>query len=236
MKLATTIFSLFTFVLIAGTASAGIIGGQSIGIDFSDGGNTDGNGSETNWNVFNGDESQAAKDTSDGSEIADVSLEITGIAGEMGEGNLGFAAAGVGDYTGTPFSDLSVNDGVYRSPGDIVITISGLDDALLYDVLTISAGPANQPNNWAATTVDGVTLNQTYGEATGSGTNVATPISIPGASTDGNGNLVITIGNPGSYWGVSAAHVTAVEIPEPGSITLLCVGALGMIGLIRRKK
>ncbi|MCF7674780.1 MAG: hypothetical protein K9M97_05510, partial [Akkermansiaceae bacterium] len=197
-------------LLATSSLSAQILPGQTIGIDFGDGPNTPGAGREPNWNVLSGNVTgEAALETSTGSPIPGVTITTSGIEGIMGEFNLGFAAAGVGNYTGTPFSDLSVNDGTYRSPGAVVITIAGLDDALTYDVLAIAAGPIAPPTNYADVTIDGTTLRQLVQEATGSGTNTATPLSFPGVSTDGAGNLVITFNNLDVYYGISALHVTA---------------------------
>ncbi|NQU21727.1 MAG: hypothetical protein HQ567_10620, partial [Candidatus Nealsonbacteria bacterium] len=213
------------------TGAADMIAGQSVGIDFADGPNTAGSGIETNFNLITEDTaSLPAIDTT--GAVTGVTITATGIAGVMGENNLGFGAAGVGDYTGTPFSDLSFNDGVYRNgaDGQIDITLSGLNDSLTYDVLTIFGGPMSA-NSSVSAAVDGTTQDATYSEFRAD--NVLTPMSFSGVSTDGAGNLLITLDSP-SWFGASAVVLTTlIANPEPVQLpnTNLLVTASSIVNL-----
>jgi hypothetical protein len=242
MRLATSILCLCGVVLLAGSTDAGIIPGQSIGIDLSNWGNTPGAGSEVNFNVFNWDTTGTAAIDTTGAAVTGVTIHITGIGpngGLQGEGNLGFAAAGVGDYTGTPFSDLSCNDGVWTYSSTLAITFSGLDDALTYDVLTVATAPQHWDSPGPRTTVDGTSLTRYYPAYYAGDT--LNPLAFDGASTDGNGNLAITFERPGTAaLNVGAVHLTAVgdtTVPEPSTLALAALGSLGM-GLFvwRRRK
>ena len=199
---------------------AAIVVGQSIGIDFANGPNTPGAGVQPNWTVFSGNAGPVgAVDAGDGSAIAGVQITVANFSSasaQMGEPNIGFGGAGIGDYGTYPFSDLSYNDGIYDSPGSSSLTLSGLDDALKYDVL-ILAGSGYGVNTPVDVTVDGATLNTTYNDYhSGAGGTVLSPALFSSAGTDGSGNLVIQFQSTGWY-GINAVYVTAIA---PGTPTL----------------
>ena len=191
---------------------APLAGGESIGIDLANGPNTPGAGVEPNFNLITGNGTIPAGSVvnTNGNPIANVSITATGIAGQMGENNLGFGA-GTGDYTGTPFSDLTFDDGVFTNgaSGQIDVTLSGLDDSMTYDILGIAGGPGTA-NTTVDFTIGGTTQSQTYNEFRSGG--VLHPLSFNGIATDGAGNLTITM-DANTWYGVSGLHVTA-NAPE----------------------
>lgn len=86
-----------------------------------------------------------------GDALPGVTLDVAGIGGRMGEGNLGFGGAGIGDYTGSLFSDRSFNDGVFARPAEpIVLSVRGLDPGRGYTVQVVSAGPTTQDHRITA--------------------------------------------------------------------------------------
>ncbi len=205
-----------------------VIASYSLGIDFSNTHNVAGSGDETNFNQLGG---QGALTIAAGSVIDATGSVIPSVAmsiisgGEMGNNTIGYGDAGIGDYTGTPFSDLSFNDGIYGG-ATMDLTISGLDDALTYDVLLAATGPASQ-NNAVSFVIDGVTINSTYNAIRAA---TLTPMSWTGVSADGSGNLLID--NVSSVTiGLAAIHITAV--PEPATVALL---SLGSLALFRRRR
>lgn len=258
-KLTTTLFAALIAATTFGTAQAALIAGQSIGVDFSDGGNTAGSGSETNFVVVNGDVSSLATIDTSGGGTGGVLLDIinSGADGsaaaaanaEMGENNLGFGqggAPGTGDYGSFPFSDLSFNDGIFANSnrqgvpvddGKLTVTFSGLDDSLTYDLLAIVNGGSTRSNNSPVTIASGaMSLSGQTGALTSGGAQDGTlaPSSLSGLSTDGLGNLVITFtastpGDDDEFYGLGALHLTAVT-GIPEPATV-CLFAMGILGV-----
>ncbi|MGD9419100.1 MAG: sulfatase-like hydrolase/transferase [Verrucomicrobiota bacterium JB025] len=201
-----------------------------IGIDFSDGGNTEGSGSEPGWSIINGDgTTPVVHDIRTGNEIPGVAIVTTGISGgEMTATNLGFGVASYGNYLDTPFSDLSANDAVEAGPGTMQVVLSGLDDRVCYDVqvvampetdtglsdLTIDVGGLSQVatyesfrpyiNNDPApyTNSDLVLTSPFYSRP------VLVPVVFENLSADGAGTLTITLSDDEAM-PVNAIHVTA---------------------------
>ncbi len=194
--------------------SSGIAVGQSLGIDFCDAGETAGAGIEKNFNIINGNIKGLAVIDAAGKQVAGVTIDVSGVDGIMKGSNIGFAAAG-NDYTGSPFSDLSFNDGVYCVPAEsIVIKIKGLNDKLGYDVLVACAGDPRQDNqvnitagkHYVRTSYNGIRSN-----------NKLTPVNISGASTDGAGVLRIEI-DSNVYCAANAIYVTAISSPKKPTV------------------
>lgn len=216
----------------AGTTQAALVPGQSVGLDFAEGPNTPGAGAEVNFNITDRNVTiENAIDTA-GNVVAGLTIQVGGTrngadnSSAMGEANLGFGGAGVGDYTGTPFSDLSFNDGVWSS-SPITVTFSGLSNNMRYNVLVLATGPANQ-NHEVVVTIGDLSQSQTYN--TFRADNVLSPLAFDEVSTDGAGNLVIGFARAGGgSYGVAAVHITAVEVPEPASAALMSAGALLML-------
>ncbi len=222
--------------LLVASANAGVIPVQSIGVDFANGPSTSGAGLETNFNLIEADGAIADGSVidSDGNILTGVSITTTGILDVMGNNNLGYGAAGAGDYNTTPFSDLSFHDGVYQNGavGSIILTLTGLDDNLTYNVLSIHAGGINKPNQTVTLNVNGATDTGSYEDVRGTQAVPIplNPLEVTGATTDGSGNLVIDLSCT-SYFGANALYVTAV--PEPTTLGLL---GLGAISLLRRRR
>lgn len=200
-----------------------------IGIDFSDGGSTDGSGSETGWNVVNGNGTESiVYDSRTGNTLSGVSIQTTGVSsGEMTDADLGFGVADYGNYLDTPFSDLSANDGVWSS-GTMTVVISGLDDAHCYDVqllampatstaltdLTIAAGGLSQVRTYASfrpyinqdaapyTNSDYVLSSPFYSRP------ILVPAIFQNLTTDGAGSLTITLSDDEAM-ALNAIHITA---------------------------
>lgn len=205
-----------------------------IGIDFSDGGSTGGSGSETGWNVINGNGTDATVyDLRNGNTISGVSIQTTGASGgEMTDADLGFGEAGYGNYVDTPFSDLSANDGVW-SNGTMQVVISGVDDGYAYDVqvltmpsvntaltdLTIDAGGVSQLRTYASfrpyinndpapyTNSDAVLTSPFYSRP------ILVPAVFENVGTDGAGNLIITL-TDNEAMALNAIHITA-KVMQP---------------------
>jgi hypothetical protein len=145
----------------AGVSEAQLVDGQVLGIDFGNGIWTSstptsaapaekGSGSETNFATLVQNRNaggtigrstaaagmnvtgQAIATDIAGTALTGVTFSTSGFGGFLAVSDqVGYNAAGVGNYTGTDFSDLSFNDGIYGSgAGAKTITISGLDDAL----------------------------------------------------------------------------------------------------------
>lgn len=240
-------------LLVAGNSGAVTIqSGESIGIDFGTTFNTPGAGTETisGYNEIAGDVTALAV-TGTGTATATVDVINAGSNGpdllanaSMGEGNLGYAGA-VGNYGALPFSDLTFNDGIFAnanrhgsSPDPLTVTFSGLDDGLFYNVLVLVNGGGTSGNTTLVDiTAGGVTINGSTGQGTHNALTL-NPTSFVGLSSSG-GQLAIEIqGDDGSggveaFFGIGAIHLTATDVPEPGSLALIGLG--GLIMLRRRR-
>lgn len=235
---------------LASGANAALVGGQTLGIDFADGIHADGlggsgaaaangSGAETNFAVLTQVPGSARTNTgANGVNVAGqaISTDITGAAltgvtfstagfiGFLGTSDqVGYNAAGVGNYTGTVYSDLSYNDGIYHGGGTGTVTISGLNDALTYDLEIVA--------NMLAVTTFGATVTDPNSGGSGAytgaaihngGTNPIQPFTLSGLQTDGSGNVVIDFTNSPVIIGA----LTLTAVPEPGSMALLGLGGL----------
>lgn len=250
MKTHALIGTLATGLALTGATNAALVGGQTLGIDFAEGIFTDGlggggvassngAGSETNFAVLDQVDGtgrgttasngvnvtgQAIATDINGNALAGTSFSTSGWIGFLGTTDqVGYNAAGVGNYTGTPYSDLSYNDGIYHGGGTGTVTISGLNDALTYD-LSVAA------NMLAVTTFGATVTNPASGNSgayTGAaihngGTNPIQPFTLTGLQTDGSGNLVINFTNSPTILGA----LTITAVPEPSSLALLSLGGL----------
>lgn len=231
-----------------GAAEGQLVDGQTIGIDFGDGIWTDGSpplsdpaekgsGSETNFAVLvqtrdaGGTISrvpggvnvtgQAISTDITGAALTGVTFSTSGWAGFLGAGDqVGYNAAGVGNYTGTSFSDLSFNDGMFGGGTDVV-TIAGLDDALEYELVIVSNMFANanfgatvtEPNSGATGAYTGTSIIN--GGTTSAPNPPLTPFTLTGLQTDGSGNLVIQFtNNPIIISALTVKAVTPVVVND----------------------
>ena len=247
---------------------AALLAGQTLGIDFGDGIHPDltppaaapalhGSGSETNFAVMVQPDG-VRRDTSSNVNVTGqvISTDITGAAltgvtfstsGWLGflasTDQVGYNAAGVGNYGGTPYSDLSFNDGIFRGGGTGVITISGLDDSLTYDLSAVGhmfVGP-----NYGLSLTDPVSgeagsYNSTGiingGTSAGPNPNPITPLTLTGLQSSGGVLTLNTVAVNGAGI-ISALTVTAVgttAVPEPSSTVLLGLGGLAFV--LRRRR
>lgn len=233
---------------LAGASNAAIVAGDTIGIDLATPAPVFGStpnvapAAGTNFNAFNTQTADGATAsagvgslirTSDGAAVAGVDFSVTnnmgkasgltGVTGQAGpapfddatiyEDNYG--AANVGNSGRADFGNLP--DGA-----NLVFTFSGLDDSLLY---TVSGGYQHGNANFNTTwDIDGQSATT---DNTGTGY-----ITLSGLSTDGSGNLEITVTKSTQLF-VSGLTLEAA-VPEPGSMALLGLGGLAMLKRRRR--
>ena len=167
-----------------------------IGVDYSNGGKTPGSGVEPGWVIVNSNGvASGATNLISGQQATGISIQTTGIVGEMGNSALGFGASNLGNYAGTPFSDLSVNDGVW-SQGAAQITFSGLNDDLFYDLDIVALGALTSSITDFTVSASGSSVTATYANIRSNleGSSPAlNPVKLEGLTTDGNGNLTISL-------------------------------------------
>jgi len=231
MKLSKLASYILASGLLASSANAAtLVGGTQIGIDFGRAGTT---------NNFNGAATgSAAAGSLAAGTVNDLTATVVdgvGFAWTAGAFNSDFAADHA-DFTPSNLptiynnSNLEdwLNNNATGAGAGITLTFSGLDDSLTYN-LNIGTAWILNPDldvNYAADgqnfTNDSDVSAKAYGD-------------LLGLSTDGSGNLVITVSSDSTSRNdaaVSALVLTAV--PEPSSAALLGLGGLALI--LRRRK
>ena len=238
---ATLFITALAGITLAGTADASLLAGDTIGIDFNGSVATTG----TNFNAF-------SEDTDDGATASLLSLinlsgaTVTGVTFSL-ENQTGqnteradFTTQGAEGTLAGPLSEQAVWDDGYISnnqgaapldvDGFFLLTFSGLDDELTYDLtggFDNNGGNANFDATWSADGQSFTTLT-TNSDPAGAGYGTLT-----GLSTDGDGNLEITVARNTLHVTVGGLTLTSV-VPEPSSLALLGLGGLMMIKRRRR--
>ncbi len=220
-----------------------LVGGDVLKFDLSDAGDGDG-GSLDDWNQFNGPASSSSIPTStiaagrvrrdgDGSFVAGVSatLEINGSAGFNNDA----LAAGWAGLATDPFLVAAADD-IAFSNGSIVLTLSGLDDSLTYNLRAYSL--IDQPGRIVdveATDGAGTILRDNLDRGVLFGTvPLDSDLIFSDLSTDGQGNIIVTFDADGDFFALNALTLEAnpsAIIPEPASSMLWSL--LGLAGLRR---
>ena len=205
--------------MITSSASGQLVVGDSIGIDFGTTGTVFGMDSGvapaagTNFNEFNTQTADGATatagalikldgtSTTEGLSVTNNSGKdsgLTGISGTPGPapfddptiGGDNYGGANVGNTGRADFGTLAVEDTAAGiEAGNFVLTISGLDDGLVYEVSGgyLNSNPsANFDTIWD---IDG----QSATTSNASGLPDAGYITLSNLGTDGSGNLVITV-------------------------------------------
>jgi len=207
------------------SASGAIVLNDVIGIDF---GPTAADNNYNSLNSISGTLNNLVSLTDGSTVITGVSVNVADFAWSnndadhtLGSGTLNSNESNLTDWIG--------------GSGTNTITFSGLDDALLYDIQIGHAFSANTTNTDTDYSVDGQTATAYHDNVAGSSF-----VNLSDLSTDGSGNLVISLtgasGASGSSF-VSAMTLTASDvapIPEPSSAALLGLGGLALIS--RRKR
>ena len=200
-------------VMTASPAKAQLVIGDSIGIDFGTTGTVFGTDSGvapaagTNFNEFN---TQTADGETasfsgtliylDGTEATNVGFSVTnnmgkdsggtGIAGDSGPAPFDDVTIGVDNYGAANVGNPSRADGgVLAADGNIVLTFTGLDDSLLYEVTggyLHGGGNNNFNTTWDVDGQSATTDNE-------SGLADAGYVTLSDLCTDGSGNLEITV-------------------------------------------
>lgn len=227
--------------MTTGSASAALIAGQSILLDFGNQQTVNSVAPPTNSNFINNDNLRSTlTEFTTGATVAvgltQISGDTTAInfynddSGDIGSpnGNTGTGAAIPAPFNSAITEDWSgvVNGNSYD------ITFTGLNDLLTYNIVYIVGGFTNN------TVTEGLSL-EADGKSTALGSNSVDPktATLTGLSTDGLGNLLIQIVEPGAPSGTEVAVISGLyleAIPEPSSIAL--VGLSGIALLLRRRK
>lgn len=221
--------------MMASSAPAAVLLGDVIAVDFaSDGGFAD------NFNVLHSTKlttSEVIRYNANGEHLASSAISGVSLAlSAPNGGSLGFNNEPQSDaLPGTSFSDpyyvLEANDLVFNSTGDpanaIMLTVSGLDDALTYNVRIYSL-IGNNSNRVSTFSINGENvITNTHGDRWGSGAvaNWSLPSNMVFSGQSTNGSGVITI----SVTSSTAAFMNAIvleAVPEPSRMLLLALGAM----------
>jgi len=132
-----------------------------------------------------------------------------------------------GNYVAISTNNTSAAGTIQQTIGALIV---GTRYTLSFFVGQEAAGSG--PIRWTVT-LGGVTLATIVDSVAGWTT---TPIAITFTATAPQSNGLLAFAASTTSGGPPVASLDGVSIPEPGSIALFGLGALGMVGLHRRKK
>ncbi len=179
--------------------------------------------------------------------FADSDISFTSNGGTLNGSSFGMSLVGSqlvgisglgGTFSGTNLGSLAFTTAIMASPGNVIdgahfftggtVTITGngsngAPSGILF------AGTFSQSPTWVRTA--GTYLYTFTGVATGTLADGTTADIVIQFTIDTKTRVFIT---PVSLTGVNVSG-TAVRVPEPGSLTLMGAGLLGLAGAVRRK-
>jgi hypothetical protein len=167
-----------------------------------------------------------------------VSLGLTGVSGNNNPGVWPGTAA-------DPFLVNAATDGLYRSPGDMVLTANGLDDALTYNIRVYPlinneggritdvwingvqlADNVDRQACWDAAALEDVGL--VFNNLSSVGGQIQILLNAD-SNNDGSGNDWFT-------WNAATIEAVGGDIPEPATLALLGLAACGLAGYVRKRR
>jgi len=192
----------------------------------------------TNWNSFTDLGSISAGSVTDltGATLTGVSIDVASTVADFWE-------VGTSNWPGLDskggsapdaFVDSVTDDFGGVTGGTLVVTISGLNSSLTYDIYGVTQVNSN-PSRQDTLTITG---DMTYGPST-----ILRSTSVSGSfhtftdvSPDTDGDIVITLSEDVSGFKNPIINGLLINaVPEPSSICLLAAGLLGLLCLRRRK-
>ena len=228
MKTKTPHLILAALLAASPAHAATIASGDSIFVDFGEDFST---GNENNISS-----SLSTLSIADAIRLSDGALTGVGIAVTMSPDSGWTEAntiAGTGPNALNTADELVYGDALGRNNGDqlMVITFTGLDDALTYDLMggiSSTEGTGKFKTGW--TIENQAILTYQLSDATAANGYISFE-----ELTSTAGELTITLDRAGTaHMGVSQLQLTAVAVPEPSATALLGLGGLALI--LRRSK